>query len=102
MRVTYKELNEFSQRLTDWYDGEGGLFFSQTSTLQYFDIQIMIGIIIRRVLTRGMGVKEDEIVPEETVQIISSEVGKLRSALAKDIGTRRTTRLREFFRVGDV
>jgi hypothetical protein len=89
-QVTHKELNEFSDRLNNWYNGEGGLFFSQNSTILLEDLRFEIAINVNVD-------KIDEPVPGDAVRRIFMQVEKLRSTLAKDIGTRRTTRLKELF-----
>ncbi len=86
--LTYKRLNEVSQCLRDWYNGEGGLFFSQNSSLQYHTMMAKMAMVMP-----AEDNKEDNIVSRIHVTWIASQAGRLRSALARDIGTRRKSRL---------
>jgi hypothetical protein len=92
-QVKYKELIELSSCMSTWYHEKGGLLFSQNSRSMYDTIQWKIQWIV------GDKEESEEIVAENIIRdIADNEARELRAALAKDVGTRRTTRLEEFFR----
>lgn len=89
--VTYGDANKLAENLRIWYFGKGGMFLSDDSRNAYFKYQEAFKKILAdetEDLSRPLGKPGDR-----TYELLRQRGSKLRSALVRDVGTRKASEL---------
>ncbi len=88
--VTHQTLQNLSENLRQWYFEEGGLFLSESSRDSYFALQDEI-----RGLFRNSDQLEGKPLAEPIYELVRSKSSALRTALTRDVGTRKGSQISE-------
>ena len=86
-QLTFDDLHQLTVSLRQWYFEKGGLFLSDNSRDAYFALQDEI----REVLARDNSPQSE--VDESTYEALRKKGSSLRTALTRDVGTRKAPRL---------
>lgn len=83
-KLNVNDMDKLTRSLMEWYFEEGGLFLSENSRDEYFALQEAI----KEVLACRCQAPESEI-DEPTYEMLREKGSELRTALARDVGTRK-------------
>lgn len=84
-QLTVDDLNKLAGSLRQWYFEKGGLFLSDSSRDAYFDLQEAI----KDVLVARTKTSTDSKIDEPTFETVRAKGSTLRTALTRDVGTRK-------------
>ncbi len=87
-QLTVDDLHKLTASLRQWYFEEGGIFLSDSSRDTYFALQEAI----KEVLAGRSQAPESEI-DEPTYEMLRAKGSALRTALTRDVGTRKAPKL---------
>lgn len=87
--LTVDDVNKLTGSLRQWYFEKGGLFLSDSSRDAYFDLQEAI----KDVLATRTQTSSDSKIREPTFETLRAKGSTLRTALTRDVGTRKAPQL---------
>lgn len=86
--ITYGEAQALTGKLRDWYFSKGGMFLSDEGRVAYFDFQEGL-----RAVLANPQLTSSESVDKPTYERLRRLGSGLRTALVKDVGTRKHSEL---------
>jgi len=86
--ITYGELRTLTSKLRDWYFSKGGMFLSNEGRAAYFYFQERL-----RAVLANPQLSPSESVDNPTYERLRNFGSDLRTALVKDVGTRKQSEL---------
>jgi hypothetical protein len=85
--VTYQTIHQMATDLRTWYFEKGGLYFSEKARDAYFTLQEALAEVLNnRPVTMVMQTELEDV----TFETLQQRGSALRTAMAADVGTRRT------------